>query len=72
MKPKDPITHLLPRTLNGFPVDVTPADVTVGGFDILIWKDADRHDGIMVHQRSLGDVVRFFRTVERAIAEGGA
>jgi hypothetical protein len=57
------ITHILPRTLNGFPVDVTPADV--GGFEILIWKDTHRNDGIMVHVATLGDVVRFFRDVQR-------
>ena len=59
------IAHILPRTLNGFPVDVIPADAEVGGFEILIWKDTARDDGIMVHVATLGDAVRFFRDVQR-------
>lgn len=65
MTSENSVTYLLPKTLRGFPVDVVTSDVEVGGFDILIWKDTNRHDGIMVHQPSLGDVHRFFRSVER-------
>ncbi len=58
------IAYLLPDTLNGFPVDVTAADPAIGGFDLLIWRDANRDDGIMVHVETLADAHLFFRNVQ--------
>lgn len=66
------ITHILPRTLHGFPVDIMPAATDIGGFEILIWKVVHRHEGMIVHRKSLGDVVRFIRAAERAYQEGNA
>jgi hypothetical protein len=64
------IAYLLPDALNGFPVDVTAADPAIGGFDLLIWRDANRDDGIMVHVDTISDVHRFFREVQSYL--GGA
>lgn len=70
MKTPENITHILPRTLHGFPVDIMPAADLNGGFEILIWKDVHRNEGMIVHRKSLGDVVRFLRAAERAYQEG--
>ena len=72
MSDENTISHILPRTLHGFPVDIMPAATDIAGFELLICKDVHRHEWMIVHRKSLGDVVRFIRAAQRAYQEGNA
>ena len=58
------ISFLTPRRVNGFPVDIHPADPEFGGFEVCVWQTEARHEGLMVHLADLGQVFRFLRDLQ--------
>jgi hypothetical protein len=58
------ISFLAPRKVNGRPVDIHPADPEVGGFEVCVWQNEARDDGLIVHLPDLGQVFRFLRDLQ--------
>lgn len=58
------VIPLAPRRLLNRPVDIYPAEKEVGGFEVIIWQNDCRDDGLMVHIPDLASVYRFLRESE--------
>jgi hypothetical protein len=54
----------------GFPIEYHKADPEIGGIEVIIWRDARRHDGFMFHARDWGHVHRLLAKI--AAGKAGA
>lgn len=65
------VIPLAPRRLLNRPVDIFPAETEVGGFEVIIWQNDYRDDGLMMHVPDLSSVYRVLREAE-LLMKGGA
>lgn len=62
------VIRLLPTQLpNRMPVSISKAPPEVGGFTVIIWRDATRDDGLCYYVENLGEVWRLLNTIGDAI-----
>ena len=54
---------LRPQQVAGYPITYHQADPEIGGIEVIIWRDARRHDGFMVHARDWGHVHRLLAKI---------
>ena len=64
------IHFLRPHEIGGHPIDYQKADPAIGGVDVIVWKDARRHEGLLVNCRDWKQAHELLRTIRRGKEAG--